>query len=65
MWGVIKCDKCGENTTIGFNEWLDLTRLMMTFSELDNSQKELILLMVDGCRYRMSLKEQKQFQGSL
>ncbi len=55
----MKCDKCGEKTTISFNEWLDLTKTMMTFSSLEQSQKETILLMVDGMRYRMLKEEQK------
>lgn len=57
---MIKCDKCGEKTTIGFNEWLDLTKTMMTFSSLDPSQKETILLMIDGMRYRMMQAEKRE-----
>lgn len=48
------CEHCKKETAISFEEWLDLTRLMMTFSALDQSQKELILLMVDGCKFRMA-----------
>ena len=60
---MIKCDKCGEKTTIAFNEWQDLTKTMMTFSSLEPSQKETILLMVDGMRYRMLQQEQKSDTG--
>ena len=60
---MFKCDKCGEKTTIAFKEWLDLTKTMMTFSSLEPSQKETILLMVDGMRYRMLQAEQKISTG--
>jgi hypothetical protein len=56
---MITCEKCGQKTSIGYNEWLNLTKVMLTFASLEQSQKETILLMVDGMRYRMMKEEQK------
>jgi hypothetical protein len=49
---MFDCEHCGKKTAIGFHEWLELTKVMMTFSNLEKSQQELILLLMDGIKYR-------------
>lgn len=51
-----RCEHCGQDTVVGYDEWLNLTELMMTFSGLTAAQKEIILLMIDGAKYRQGKK---------
>lgn len=51
------CEHCNKETAISYEEWLALTQLMLTFSGLSEPQKEIILLITDGMRYRKEANE--------
>lgn len=46
------CEHCKKETAIGYDEWLNLTNVMLTFSGLSVEQKETVLLIMDGLKYR-------------
>lgn len=51
------CEHCKKETAIAYEEWLELTQLMLTFSGLQPSQKETVMLIMDGLKYRASVRE--------
>lgn len=51
------CEHCKKETAISYEEWLALTNLMLTFSGLTPAQKETMLLMIDGMKYRRECME--------
>lgn len=63
-WGVDKitctCDKCGQETAVGFTEWINLNRVMLSFMELEKDKQDLILLMIDGALYRAEQHHKKR-----
>jgi len=52
----MKCEQCQKETKISFEEWRELTTVMLDFAILPKEQKEMILLMSDGLLYRQEQK---------
>lgn len=40
-----------------FEEWRDMTRIMIDFNSLSAQDQERILLMIDGLRFRQTLRD--------
>lgn len=51
---TVTCEHCQKETHIGYEEWLALTEVMLTFASLDKAQKDLILLLCDGLKWRQN-----------
>lgn len=51
------CQFCQNETAINYEDWLSLTKVMLTFSGLTDAQKDTILLMIDGMKYRKEKME--------
>ena len=56
------CDHCKKETTVGFDEWVNLNKVMLSFMELSKEKQDMILLMIDGALYRAE-KTHKKEQG--
>jgi hypothetical protein len=48
----MKCEHCKKDTVISFEEWRELTTMMLSFMDLTKEQQDLILLAMDGALYR-------------
>lgn len=46
------CDHCKKETTVGFDEWVNLNKVMLSFMDLSKEKQDMILLMIDGALYR-------------
>jgi len=57
------CDHCGKETSIGFEEWNNLNTVMLSFLELSQEQKDMILLMIDGAMYRANRRAEAKIDN--
>lgn len=56
------CPNCQKEVAIQYEEWLALSEIMMTFSGLKPSQKETVMLIMDGLKFRQQKQnEQREF----
>jgi len=59
----MKCEHCQKETKISFEEWRELTTVMLDFAVLPKEQKEMLLLMAEGLLYRQEQKVNSEQRG--